>query len=524
MASIGWTMGRMAIYASFALLAIWKGPDTQIHEHEPEIVSTKKESAFETKLYHDLVPPYSEYRCLPKRIHLSQASDVTENKKSVNMTVSFTLDNQHCQDSIPTVVYSHGIHHPKKAETPDPLHFNFTSSQTQEYYESDWIYHVVMPNLQPDTFYSYRIVVHATQQEGLASSSSWERRRRRLLREPLAVVAETPEFYFRTPPLPGSPTTLALLGDLGQTLNSTKTMSHIHKATLTPKHPVTLTLLVGDMSYADSEPERWESWFELMEPLLRSTPLEVAAGNHEVECDNNTRDIFVPYENYFSNANRLGPAETLPVDDQYRKKLWNESCSTPSQFIGTYNYGNAFYTFVHGLVRVIVLSSYSHTERGSVQYKWLKETLQQVDRKVTPWLIVGFHCPLYTTFLGHNAEPQSQRMKEHMEPLFVEYGVNLIVSGHDHAYMRTHPLAFGNVTKDAPVYLILGAGGNREEHTRGYLHPDQAEPWVAKRDRFEYGYGHLKVPNATHAFFQWVRDGTTDEGIRDRVWFVNPHV
>jgi len=329
-----------------------------------------------------------------------------------------------------------------------------------------------------------------------------------------------------TPPLPGEPTSLALIGDLGQTDNSTKTMNHIFRDALNTTPPLSMMLCAGDMSYADGDPQRWPSWFALMEPLLRHMPLHVGAGNHEIECDNVTKNIFVQYEHYFRMPNRIGPAETSPVTDEYRKTLWDGDCATPSAFQGTYNYGNAFYSFQHGLVHIIVLSPYSDTSVGSIQYQWFEYQLRKVvDRSITPWVLVSFHTPFYTTFVGHNDEIESVVMKESMEPLLVKYGVNLVVSGHDHAYMRTKSLAYGKVdpTGRSPIYLTVGAGGNREQHSRSYKNESHPEPWVAKRDRYEYGYGNLVVANATHARFKWVRDGTTTVGIQDDVWLENPH-
>lgn len=119
-----------------------------------------------------------------------------------------------------------------------------------------------------------------------------------------------------------------------------------------------------------------------------------------------------------------------PVDDDYRKTLWHQSCSAPSSFLGVYDYGNSFYSFRHGLAHVVALNSYTNTSVGSVQYRWLQAELQlRFDRSITPWLLVAFHAPLYTTFLGHENETEAVTMREATEPLFVEYGVNLIVSG-----------------------------------------------------------------------------------------------
>ena len=89
-------------------------------------------------------------------------------------------------------------------------------------------------------------------------------------------------------------------------------------------------------------------------------------------------------------------------------------------------------------------------------------------------------------------------------------------------YMRTHPVAFGRVDPRGPVYLTLGAGGNREGHASAYQqHP--AEPWVARRTLQDFGYGHLHVRNTTHARFQWIRDRTSTNNFEDVVWFHNPH-
>ena len=50
------------------------------------------------------------------------------------------------------------------------------------------------------------------------------------------------------------------------------------------------------------------------------------------------------------------------------------------------------------------------------------------------------------------------------EPLWLQYGVDLLLSGHVHAYERSNPVA--NYSADpsgcAPVQLTVGDGGNHE--------------------------------------------------------------
>jgi hypothetical protein len=497
---------------------------------------------FPSHLYETRHEPYSSYLCLPKHIHLAQANNVQaqdddDDDLRAAMTVSFSLDYQNCAGAQPVVLY--GRDDGDDSDSGDTegrvtdakqLQFNYTSANINGLYQSDWIYHAELPHLKAgNKRYWYRIVVEqqpsSQSQQPSQSDDKLVHLRGTSARR---VLGQTPSYTFLTPPLPGAPTTLALVGDLGQTNNSRATMFHIWRAATSDSplnnHPVSHVLIAGDMSYADSDPARWTSWMDLVEPLVRTTPLSVAAGNHEIECDTTTNEIFVPYEHWFRNPNRLADADMLPVEEDYRKTLWHGSCSTPSEFQGHYNYGNAFYSYQHGLVQIIVLSSYSDATVGSVQYEWLEQELLKIDRKVTPWLLVSFHAPLYTTFQGHVNELEAVNMKQAMEPLFVQYGVNIVVSGHDHGFMKTHSLAFGQVdpTGLSPIYLTLGAGGNREEHPPGYRH-EEPEAWVDERNIQEYGYGHFFVPNATHALFDWIRDGTPVKAVQDQEWIYNPH-
>jgi hypothetical protein len=600
------SLGKMAMATLVWLIVL-----TLVEEHHPPnntkmIPSTlqlfQMPSAFEAGLYHAHHEPFRSNPCQPHKIHLAQATNMNDQDR-VDMTVSFALDYVKCPNAQPTILYGQGLFPQGSVTMTERVQFQYASTTTGEMnYQSDWIHHMRLPDLVGGRHrYWYRIVVHggdttmtsATSATAAASTATatttahdaWASNtvvasghRVVFLRGSTthAVLGETPLYSFRTPPLAQQPTSLALVGDLGQTENSTKTMNHIldqttRITTMTGNQvpPVSALLIAGDLSYSDGDPHRWERWLELMvrlysmrtfhskptkqrghaiyyyvkndiqgcltffaffsllfqEPLLRTTPLYASTGNHEIECDNRTHDIFVPYENYFRNPNRIRPADMEPVADDYRKTLWHEQCTTNSELLGHYNFGNAFYSVTHGLAQVLVLNSYTDTLPGSVQYHWLDAELQRVDRTRTPWLIVMFHCPLHTTFLGHNGEINPALMMKAMEPLFVQYQVNFIVSGHDHGFLRTKPMVGTNVAEDGhkgPIYLTLGAGGNREQHS-GYLH-ETPEEWVEKRDHQEYGYGHMFLANDTHAHFRWVRDGTTDEGIRDDVWLENQYI
>jgi len=44
-----------------------------------------------------------------------------------------------------------------------------------------------------------------------------------------------------------------------------------------------------------------------------------------------------------------------------------------------------------------MMSSEHDYREGSRQYKWLENDLKNVDRKKTPWVVLGGHRPMYTS-------------------------------------------------------------------------------------------------------------------------------
>ena len=75
-------------------------------------------------------------------------------------------------------------------------------------------------------------------------------------------------FSFRTASAPGAryPLHFAAVGDIGQTSFSLETCRNIHDNSLLQG-----AFLVGDLSYADGNGSRWDTWEQDMEPwYLRS--------------------------------------------------------------------------------------------------------------------------------------------------------------------------------------------------------------------------------------------------------------
>merc|ERR1711924_350290 len=122
---------------------------------------------------------------------------------------------------------------------------------------------------------------------------------------------------------------------------------------------------------------------------------------------------------------------------------------------------------------------------GSAQHAWLRDDLARAhrNRASVPWIVFALHRPLYSSDAGEfaNHSPGAPRLRD-LEPMLLNFSVDLTVSGHQHGYERCHPARNGSVlsrpVRDAtgvdvytapagPVHLMIG--------TAGAL---QAETWV----------------------------------------------
>lgn len=287
---------------------------------------------------------------------------------------------------------------------------------------------------------------------------------------------------FTTAPLIGTnalPYRLGLLGDLGQTENSVSTLAHLQAQNA---HSV---MFVGDLSYADGYQPRWDSWGRMVSSHTSNTVWMFTEGNHEIEPSNRgggTPD-FLAYTKRFR----------VPTDD------------SKSPLYYSYNIAGA---------HIIMLGSYAPYERDSLQYEWLLRDVAAIDRSKTPWVIVGMHAPWYNS--NHNHYGEGDAMRDAMEDLLYEHGIDAVVSGHVHAYERSLPTYDEEPDACGPVYINVGDGGNREGLDFDYY---KQPKWSAYREP-SYGHGILDLVNSTHAVFSWHRNQDGAEEVADEAVLV----
>jgi 3',5'-cyclic AMP phosphodiesterase CpdA len=94
--------------------------------------------------------------------------------------------------------------------------------------------------------------------------------------------------------------------------------------------------------------------------------------------------------------------------------------------------GKQYYSFKapKGSVRFFSLNS---NYMDKVQLAWLEKELGASD---SDWKIAFFHHPLYSSGDKHGSD---EVLRDQLEPLFVKYGVDLVLTGHEHFYERLKP-------------------------------------------------------------------------------------
>ena len=160
--------------------------------------------------------------------------------------------------------------------------------------------------------------------------------------------------------------------------------------------------------------------------------------------------------------------------------------------------GERYYTFKpsNGSVRFFALDS-NYMDRA--QLAWLDKELANSG---SDWKICYFHHPIYSSGKTHGSD---LRLRTQLEPLFIKYGVNVVLAGHDHFYERIKP-------QHGIQYFVSGAGGQ--------LRPGDVRRSDLTEKAFDTGYHFILFEIADDTlFFQAISDQgqTVDSGAITRL-------
>ncbi|KAG2381383.1 hypothetical protein C9374_006372 [Naegleria lovaniensis] len=251
---------------------------------------------------------------------------------------------------------------------------------------------------------------------------------------------------------------------------------------------------VGDIPYVwNSEHEyKWDTWFDMIEPITKKIPYVVCNGNHENASN------FTSYKSRFTNSTR---------------SLFNHHGQSPS------NSNNLYYSFDYGPIHFIAISS-EHDFK--LQTQWMEKDLSQVDRNKTPFIIFYTHRPMYSSNENHGSyEP----LRTSVEHLLRTHKIDLALYGHVHAYERTclmrenfqcvndmkqdtsqqlhHKYYFDkNQMSEGTIHIHVGTAGFE-------LNPkwDSPQPQWSEYRETNHGYLRIKVYGDSLMQVEFLRDG-----------------
>ncbi|KAK6133924.1 hypothetical protein DH2020_032316 [Rehmannia glutinosa] len=209
---------------------------------------------------------------------------------------------------------------------------------------------------------------------------------------------------------------------------------------------------IGDISYARGYSWLWDNFFNQIEPVASKVPYHVCIGNHEYDWPSQPWKPDWSYSVYGKDG---GGECGVPYSLRFNMP-GNSSEPTGTRAPPT---RNLYYSFDFGVVHFVYLSTETNFLPGSKQYDFLKNDLESVDRKKTPYVIVQGHRPMYTTSYETRDGPFRERLLEHLEPLFVKNKVTLALWGHVHRYERFCPLNNFTCGSVGPVHMVIGMAG-----------------------------------------------------------------
>ena len=172
--------------------------------------------------------------------------------------------------------------------------------------------------------------------------------------------------------------------------------------------------------------------------LVQSRPVAVFHSGDLV--DNGTvASLWDTFNVVTSDLRAAAPFYPALGNHEYQSQLYFDNFELPGN--------EQWYTVMIGRICVIVLNSCVATGIGSEQYQWLSSTLAGIPDSIERVTAV-FHHPPYST--GQHTEDEMQ-LRSSWVPLFEQYGVDLVFTGHDHDYERSE---CGGLT-----YIVTGGGG-----------------------------------------------------------------
>ena len=249
---------------------------------------------------------------------------------------------------------------------------------------------------------------------------------------------------FSTASADASPFRFIYLGDAQQGLG--KRWPEVVRAAFAAAPDARFVAHAGDLLDEGYDDGQWRAWLAGLGDRAAELPGVPVPGNHDVM------------------RSRLSRVAAVP-------DLWNAHFALPANGPADLPElaGQSYYLDYQG-VRIVALDvnafaneDFRESQRSRVQaaqLTWLREVLGANPQR---WTIVVQHYPMYSVAKHRDFG----RMRAALGALYDEFGVDLVLQGHDHAYGRTHKVYDGRVVDSAvPRHGVCGLRVRDEELRR----------------------------------------------------------
>ncbi len=218
----------------------------------------------------------------------------------------------------------------------------------------------------------------------------------------------------------------------GDTRGSATPVSPVHEALVSKfvQYDPEMVIHTGDMVLAGGESYQWTDFDNSISPIDdwdSTIPFYGAVGNHEQYTD----DYGVIDEDFSTYLRHFDYSDV--VDESGETEL--------------------YYSWDWRGIHFIFLNSIEGWQGDeftcpTAQMDWLKADLA----KNSSFIVVSLHNPLWSVRADRpDRWRQAESVRSAFNDLFVEYGVDIVFSGHDHQYYRTE--------RDGIQYVVTGGGG-----------------------------------------------------------------
>ena len=217
----------------------------------------------------------------------------------------------------------------------------------------------------------------------------------------LTIVINVPPFLQKV--VSASDTHIVAVGDWGCSENTKKTVQDVKS--MNPQ----LLLALGDYSMDKTT----TCWFDIIKPVQSITKINI--GNHDAES--------------------IGKLDSI---------------------LNHFGLSKQFYSFDINNIHVLTMASEEEPKTNSDQYNFVVNDLRKAaNNPDIKWIIVSLHRPIYTS---PSASAPSISFRDPYHPLFDQYGVDLVLQGHNHNYQRTFPLNYNPTDPSNPIATSTDAG------------------------------------------------------------------